>query len=411
MQENFRKKYHIYNSLFLNLDYQNSNSIGHLIPILGEIAKLKLSDGINPMEIFNEFHTDYQEIIGSDKIDFMFKVIQYVERQVVLFDSIEDSISPYELEDHHTVQLDDLFAKTKDDQERNSILEVLNKFKVRIVLTAHPTQFYRPPVLDIIAKLREQIFNNKIEEIDRLLHQLGLTSLVNKETPTPFDEALNIIHICRYEYYDAIGRFYYNLKTRCPGFENFDLIRLGFWPCGDRDGNPFVTFQATKQVIDALRMTLMKCYYKDLKYLGSKLTFNEIEPIISNCKRKVYQAMFNSNFIVGHEEIIFSLEKIRDQLINNYEGLYLDLLDRMICKVNIYKSHFASLDIRQDHTVHLKCVEQILIQAGKIEKSIDELEKEELKQLLTEDFIKIPENLDLKDQFIDTISNIGSTLR
>jgi phosphoenolpyruvate carboxylase len=39
----------------------------------------------------------------------------------------------------------------------------------------------------------------------------------------------------------------------------------------DRDGNPFVITDTTVKVADELRMTLMKCYYDDVKKLEQKL--------------------------------------------------------------------------------------------------------------------------------------------
>ena len=400
------KKYEVYNSLFLNLDYQNSPAIGYLIPILGKVAKKKLGEGINPIQIFDQFYDDYHEIIGEDKLDFMFKVIQYVERQVVLFDSVEDSVSPFDLEDQENMLIDDLMARTHEEEEKDLLLERLNAFKVRIVLTAHPTQFYRPPVLDIIAKLSKQIGKNNLEKIDTLLNQLGLTSLVNTQSPTPLDEAMNIIHICRYEYYDALGKFLYGLQNRLKGFDNFQLVSLGFWPCGDRDGNPFVTHEVTRSVIDALRMTLMKCYYKDLKDLRSKLTFKKIEPILLTCINKVYQAMFHSQAHIDHHEILENLQRIRQLLVEQYEALYLPQLDMLIVKVKAFQSHFASLDIRQDHSIHFQCIEQILLHHGKITASLDELEKEELIRLLTEEWLEIADEMVEEGVCRDTLVNI-----
>lgn len=76
MSLDLKKKFQIYNSLFLNLNYEGANSIGHLIPILSDIAKTKLSEGRNPIQILDTFYDNYADIIDSDKIEFMFKVIR-----------------------------------------------------------------------------------------------------------------------------------------------------------------------------------------------------------------------------------------------------------------------------------------------------------------------------------------------
>ncbi len=401
------KKFQVYNSLFLSLYYQNSNHIGHLIPLLGQFAKNQLENEIDPVDILDNFYASNKAVIGVDKIGFMFKVIQYVERQVVLFDSIEDAISPYDLEDQDVFRVKDMFGALNNDEARKGLLQKLNDFSVRVVLTAHPTQFYRPPVLDIIAKLRSQIAENNIEAIDSLLHQLGLTSLINSKSPRPIDEAVNIIHICRYYYYHAIGELYYELLQEFPELDNPNLIVLGFWPCGDRDGNPFVTHETTRNVIDTLRLTLMKCYYNDIKVLCAKLTFKEIEEPLNQQRKALYEAMFDARKIVDHKDILQCLISVKQILIEKYESLYLADLERLIVKVSIFKNHFASLDIRQDHSVHLSTVEYILKSNNRIKDSINELEEAELVQLLTEEFIDIPENIDNAPLVEDTIKNIA----
>ena len=63
----------------------------------------------------------------------------------------------------------------------------------------------------------------------------------------------------------------------------------------------------------------------------------------------------------------------RASLIENYNSLYLDELETLIDKVNIFKTHFAALDIRQNHGVHKQTVEAILKQENLIAHSLDEL--------------------------------------
>ncbi len=406
MHLSIKKKFEIYNALFLNLNYEGANSIGHLIPILGNVAYKRLKEGYNPIQIFEEFYSDYKDVIGEDKIDFMFKVIQYVERQVVLFDSIEDSISPYELEDQESILIKTLMLKADSDNEAKELLEELNRFSVRIVLTAHPTQFYRPPVLNIISKLRNQVKKNDLSSIDQLLHQLGLTSLVNSNSPTPLEEAKNIIHFCRYEYYDAIGDFVYNLSKEYPGFENENLIRIGFWPCGDRDGNPYVTHNVTKEVVDVIRMTLMKCYYQDCKALLSKLTFKNIEPRLQEMTAEIYKAMFDANYLVDYRTLLDTLLSIKEELSVKYENLFSEDLERFITKVNIFKSHFVSLDIRQDHSVHRDTINYILKSNDLIDAEYSELDNDALIDLLLHQSLTIPDLENAPLLVKDTIKNI-----
>ena len=73
--------------------------------------------------------------------------------------------------------------------------------------------------------------------------------------PTPLSEARNIIHILRNTYYTAIGDLFQYIKSNVnrKAFDNYDIIKLGFWPGGDRDGNPFVTAKTTRKVADELK--------------------------------------------------------------------------------------------------------------------------------------------------------------
>ena len=181
-------KFDIYNSLFLNLPYQSGNNIGMLVPLLYHLCKQGLETGKDPLEILDSFFEGYANIATeNEKIDFMFSVIQYVERQVVLYDSVEDAAFT-DLQDlTSNLSIKDIFQLTDNMKNQAGISEKLSNFSARIVFTAHPTQFYTPSVLDIIGKLRLLIADNQLDKIDLTLQQLGLTSLINAKKPTPLD--------------------------------------------------------------------------------------------------------------------------------------------------------------------------------------------------------------------------------
>ncbi|MBD0779800.1 phosphoenolpyruvate carboxylase [Maribacter sp. ANRC-HE7] len=410
--EEFKKsvqnKFNVYNSLFLNLPYRNIENVGMVVPLLHHQSKQGLKEGLNPQDILESFFKNYVNIKEEkDQIDFMFRIIQYVERQVVLYDSVEDAAFPKLQEHSDSLSIKDYFQLVNRTKSWDKVAEKLSTFSARIVLTAHPTQFYTPAVLDIMNDLRSLIVDNKIDDIDVTLQQLGLTSLINSQKPTPFDEAKNIIYILRNVYYDAMGDLYAYIKENIDNddFENHNIMKLGFWPGGDRDGNPFVTAEITKNVADDLRLNLMKCYYNDLKSLQKKLTFKKVQGPLKELRSKLYSAMFNPAKSISFQEIVDPLMTMRELLRDDYHGLYLGMLDHFIDKVKIFKTHFATLDIRQDHSKHILVVETILKDNGYIKESLDELSESELVNLLVNENIKADPDT-YEDIVRDTLLNI-----
>ena len=401
--------FNVYNSLFLNLPYRNIENIGMLIPLLLDQSKKGLEAGKNPQQILEAFFKDYAGLSTEEsQIDFMFRIIQYVERQVVLYDSVEDAAFPKLHKHSSSLSIKDYFQIIDKNKSWDEVAEKLSNFSARIILTAHPTQFYTPAVLDIMTDLRKLIVENNITEIDKSLQQLGLTSLLNSKKPTPLDEAKNIIHILRNVYYDAIGDLFSYIKTNIPqvDFNNYNIVKLGFWPGGDRDGNPFVTTEMTDQVADELRTTLMKCYYKDLKALHQKLSFTALQEPLIGLRKALYDSMFDANALVPYDFLIGELQKIKDLLVSKYFGLYLKDLDALIDKVKIFKTHFATLDIRQDHSIHFNSITAILKHAGIIKESLEELSPEVLTdKLLHLDLEVAPD--EFEDALVsDTLKNI-----
>ena len=403
------KKFKVYNSLFLNLPYSEIENVGMLVPLLFQQCENGLSNGLDPEKILDDFFDQYANLKSEkERIDFMFKIIQYVERQVVLYDSVEDAAFAKLHELTGSLSLKDYLQIARKNERWDEVMEKLKHFSARIVLTAHPTQFYTPAVLDIIRELRTLIPEDHLDEIDICLQQLGLTSLINRKKPTPLDEAKNIIYLLRYVYYDAIGELYQYIKGQIdePDFENHDIIKLGFWPGGDRDGNPFVTAAVTKKVAQELRLTLMKCYYRDVKALQRKLSFNALQEPIQELRDSLYTAMFDPYKFLAYKDIRSALQNIRRILIEKYHSLYLADLDAFIDRVELFKTHFASLDIRQDHSAHIEVITEILKADGHIKEDLAELSADRIMALLLEENVKA-DAADFDDGLVhDTLRNI-----
>jgi len=346
----------------MSLPYDKMTNIGMLLPFLCEESKIGYEAGKTPEEIVEEFfknHTDLQT--EEQKTELLFKIIQYIERQVVLFDSIEDAAFPNIHSESDNGTVTNMYERSLQDHKLEKIREKLKDFAVKIVFTAHPTQFYPNSVQRILHDLRNAITTDSITSIDMLLQQLGKTPFVNKEKPTPIDEALSIIYYLRYVYYDTIGELFTKIKSTF-GNEHFhlheDLIQLGFWPGGDRDGNPFVTADVTKRVAEELHSAILKAYYNNLKSVRRRLSFRGVSDVLTKLSNELYSAIFRNEKITA-EDIIRRLEEAEKILVEQHNSLFLDLLVNFKDRVKIFGTHFATLDVRQDSRIHQQVIDTV----------------------------------------------------
>ncbi len=146
-----------------------------------------------------------------------------------------------------------------------------------------------------------------------------------------------------------------------PCLPDNPLIHMGFWPGGDRDGNPFVTADTTLKVADALRGSIIKCYYLDVRKLRRRLTFEGVEASLQELEKKLYNNIFipDQRTDITQQEILDTLEQIRQTLVYQHNGLFVNLVNQLINRVELFGLHFASLDIRQDSSVHGKVLAEI----------------------------------------------------
>ncbi len=355
--ENVLAKYQIYNSIFMTLPFDTITKTGVLLPLFHDICKEGFSAKQNPSEIVENFFKTYQENPSEEeKINLLFKFIQYIERQVVLFDAIEDAAFPIvnNMDGVGTLRNSKEIAAIENKKE--ALKKHLEDFKVRVVLTAHPTQFYPGTVLGIITDLTEAIQNNDLLMINQLLAQLGKTQFFKQEKPTPYDEAVSLIWYLENVFYHSISHVYNYIQSNIFDNETIenDIINLGFWPGGDRDGNPFVTTEITLNVAKRLKQTVLKNYHKDLRLLKRRLTFSGVEQSISELENLLFENSVSakSNSMIPLSEFIAKLTQIKETLISKHQSLYVEDINDLINKVHLFGYHFATLDIRQDSRVH-----------------------------------------------------------
>ncbi len=361
-------RFELYNSLFLTLPFYKIKDTGTLLPLFIKSCEEAVKNHQMPEKLIGDFFDKFtKDSYEQEVIDLLFRFIQYIERQVVLFDAIEDaSFTKLNVGDEQT-SLRALFLKGNDSKAlHDKIDHLIEEFSLRLVLTAHPTQFYPGNVLAIMNDLTLAIKENDIGAIHQLLQQLGKTPFFNKKYPTPVNEALSLAWYLENVFYFAGAKVQSNLNQLLCEYHITPkkVIELGFWPGGDRDGNPNVNQQTTVEVARMLRQILFRCYYRDFRKIKRRITFRGVENLIATLQEVLYKNAFDSH--VKEEDIsgflIENLQNIIDILNKTHDSLFVDLVSDLLAKVNLYRSYFASLDIRQDsgvlREVHAYCRSQ-----------------------------------------------------
>ncbi|PKL18531.1 MAG: phosphoenolpyruvate carboxylase [Spirochaetae bacterium HGW-Spirochaetae-5] len=366
IEQNFiefvQNKFQFLNSVFLGLPLDNKGA-GRILLEFNEHVLKGVDREENPEEIISSF---FPGITDDEKIiDGLFQIIKYTEREVVLFDAVEDASFEKINNISGSNSLSNVIGNAVEEGKSNEIMDLLSSNSVRVVLTAHPTQFYPGTILGIINDLNLAIRNNNLSHISTLLKQLSFTPFFSKRKPTPYDEAISLIWYLENVFYEAVLNIQETVQNTIPGQSgeliNPGLLEMGFWPGGDRDGNPFVTSDITLKVANRLRSSIIRKYYEEVRKLKRKLTFKIVYEKLRFLEMELFRSLYSEKEPeISIDELITVLTEIRNILKENYDGIYEYETNRLINTVTVFRYHFASLDIRQNNSVHREVLTGIL---------------------------------------------------
>jgi len=289
----------------------------------------------------------------------------------------------------------------------NTIYNLAKNLNIGIVLTAHPTEVKRRTLIQKYHKITEIMeqrellkkFPSKLKTLDKKIYDeftiIWNTDDLKRTRPSPFDEArwgLAIIEDSLWETIPKVYRrlndiFLKNMNKNLP--KNFNPIEFGSWMGGDRDGNPNVTAEVTKEVILLSRWEAAKLYEKELtKLIRSysmakcskkiiKSTGKSFEPYrvylrplrnkMRLTHRSIEQHLINNQtldkdkLLKSKEEILQPLRIVRESLEQNESknianGDLLDLMRRAKC----FGINLARLDIRQESSRHSETISEFV---------------------------------------------------
>ena len=173
------------------------------------------------------------------------------------------------------------------------LAQLLNEAQIRLVLTAHPTEARRRTVIaklarisGILRELDERVLLSEESERarQRLAHtieEVWYSDEVRATELTVLDEVRTSLVYLLSTFTEVIPRLYRDLEdaisTVYPGSAIVvpPLLMPGTWIGGDRDGNPNVTAEVTKQALDLMRSAAIGLLDERLIELAGRLSVAE----------------------------------------------------------------------------------------------------------------------------------------
>jgi phosphoenolpyruvate carboxylase len=149
----------------------------------------------------------------------------------------------------------------RDDTER-----LVARLRIHPVFTAHPTEARRRTVTGILARIAAELkrFDDvevddaRVQDVRRRLAEeitsLWRTAPFRAERPRPADEVGRVLSVLGNQVFQVVPDVYREVDraldpttvgARAPRTPAF--LRYGSWVGGDRDGNPFVTAEVTRE--------------------------------------------------------------------------------------------------------------------------------------------------------------------
>jgi phosphoenolpyruvate carboxylase len=300
----------------------------------------------------------------------------------------------------------------------DAALAALCRIEITPVFTAHPTEVARQTVL-----LKRQRIAGELERLDRLpltdeevddcenniraeVTSLWQTDEVRLIKPTVNDEIRMGLRYFRLSLFETVPKIYaeivesfrevYEVELDQGSLPN--LVRFGSWIGGDRDGNPLVKPQCTRDALAMARDLILREYLSDVEALSDRLSSSrrqtgvskalldrlaEYERTIpgvhlawgphntSESYRRFLSYLFHRlqqsreaadapHAYRGVQEFEDDLVLLQDSLnVNRGMRLARTYVASLLRKVRTFGFHLYALDIRQQAQVHAKAIEEI----------------------------------------------------
>jgi phosphoenolpyruvate carboxylase len=294
----------------------------------------------------------------------------------------------------------------------------LSQSAITPVFTAHPTEVARQTVL-----LKRRRIARQLERLDRLplaseeaedcenkiraeVTSLWQTDEVRLAKPTVDDEIRMGLRYFRLSLFDALPKIYAEIAETFREVYGFELdpailpnlVQLGSWIGGDRDGNPLVKPECIRDALDQARTLILREYMNEIEALSDRLsssrrqtdvsrdllsrlahyertipgvhlawgphnTAETYRRFLSYVFHKLQQSRESADAPAAYSNAVefeHDLTLVRTSLQSNRgERLARSGADQLLRKVRTFGFHLHTLDIRQHARVHAQVVAEL----------------------------------------------------
>ncbi|MGB5812930.1 MAG: phosphoenolpyruvate carboxylase [Polyangiales bacterium] len=283
--------------------------------------------------------------------------------------------------------------------------EVASQQHVEFVLTAHPTQAVRRTLLQRYNQIADALRDGDRpdltpdeqaavrERLSREISTVWHTDELHRSRPKPTDEVRGGLAVLEQSLWKALPRFVRRLDRALEESTGESLpidarpIRFGSWIGGDRDGNPNVTAEVTRESIRLARWTAAERLHEEVDALCQELSMDTATDEMreaAGTTREPYRAVLRrererlANTMRSIEADLDGCPRPEGEIREDCQGLVdvlmlvhrslvetgqgvvargrlLDLIRRTHC----FGLHMVPLDIRQESSRHVDVIDWV----------------------------------------------------
>ena len=339
-----------------------------------QLSRILQSLSLDEKQILIKAFSNYFQLINIAEDQQRIRVLRERERAGTLRESVHSAIA-------------DLVAAGRSAGDVRSVLQTL---RIRLVLTAHPSEAKRKEVLIKLRHVADML--DQGERIDLLpretelmqqalgaeIEELWQTRVIRARQTTVADEVDFGLYFITSTIMDVVVDIYDDLRRALqdafPDESWEDLprvLRYASWIGGDRDGNPNVTVDATNQTLATLREAARETYIGEVRYLLDHLTqsvaledlsedlratLEQHDDLAQQYPGEPYRQMMNiiwhrlnSNVYRTGAELMHDLETVSNSLAHHNSNRVAHVqLQRLMQKVSLFGLHLLPLEVRED---------------------------------------------------------------